>query len=379
VEARELKLIRGERELPAPGRPSRAGAAVLGLGLVAATLLATWLGADRARQKIEVREMAEGAIRIALERGSGDPEVRETLVDLRRTLGWRPLESKTRVVYASLVLGLATQREDLRLAAFHAGRAADLAPVTVPVVRAAALVLAQTGDLDRALGLVRRMFGYEPGRAAVTLSQIESLVLGVRLEQAIPDDPDAWLAWSRRLREDDRDADAADWLRRTHERWPEHVPARVLMAYRAFNRRDWEALGTLVPPGGSLPEQPEAASLFIVRANLALHAGDEDEARADLETAIRLQGSARVRMLAGDVFEKAGDLSRARREWNRALHATPRERSSTRRALFVRLARLEDRTGRPAAALRLWEALLEIDPGHAEARRRVDDLTGFSR
>jgi tetratricopeptide (TPR) repeat protein len=352
---------------------------VLALLVVAGALGATWLGADRARRKIEVRDLAEGALQTALARGSEDREVREALLDLRRTLGWRPLETKTRVVYASLVLGLSTRLEEMRLASFHAGRAAELAPVTVPVVRAAALVLANTGDLDRALGLIRHMFGYDPGRAAATLTQVESLVLGVRVDEGIPDAPDAWLAWSAQLRRDGRRDAAAAWLQRTYERWPDHVPALLRMAGAAFGRRDWPALELLLPPGRRLPDERESAALFAWRAHLALHRGDTEEALTDIDTALRLHGAVSIRTLAGDLFEEAGDVARARREWSRALHDTRRDLVSVRRALLLRLARLEDRHGRPAAALRFWEALLEIDPGHVEARRRVDDLSGFRR
>lgn len=347
--------------------------------VVAAALVATWLGADQARRKIEVRELAEGALKTALQRGSEDSDVREALVDMRRTLGWRPLESKTRVVYASLVLGLASRREDMELAAFHADRAAELAPVTVPVVRAAALVLANTGRLERALELIRHMFSYDPSRAAATLAQIETLVLGVRLDEGIPESADAWLAWSRQLRIDGRRDEAEAWLERAHERWPDHVPTLVRMAGAAYRRRDWPALERLLPPGKPLPAEREAATLHIWRAHLALQGGRSDEAVTDVETALRLQGSGSIRTLAGDFFERMGDPARARREWSRALHGTSRESLSTRRALFLRLARLEDRHGRPAAALRFWEAVLEIDPDHAEARRRVDDLSGFQR
>ena len=135
----------------------------------------------------------------------------------------------------------------------------------------------------------------------------------------------------------------------------------------------------LLPPGKPLPAEPAAATLYVWRAHLALHRGRSDDAVADVETALRLQGSGSTHTLAGDFFEQLGDAARARREWSRALHGTSRERLSTRRGLLLRLARLEDRHGRPAAALRFWEAVLEIDPDHAEARRRVDDLSGFQR
>jgi tetratricopeptide (TPR) repeat protein len=379
VQARGLKLITAAEDRP--GLRGRTGRAPILLGLVvlAAAAAATWLGADRARQDIDVRALAESALATALERGSGDPEVHAALVDLRRTLGWRPLESKTRVVYGSLLLGLATRREDMALAAFHAARAADLAPVTVPVVRAAALVLANTGEIDRSLALVRRMFSYDPARAAATLSQIDALVLGVPLEQGVPDDPDAWTAWARQLQVDGRREEALDLVRRTHERWPDHVPAWVNLARTAFSRGDWVDLERLLPPEATLPTEPAAAPLHVWRGHLALRRGDREEAVAAAETALRIAGSRRVGTLAGDLFERAGEWTRARSEWNRVLHDTPSDRAPARRALLVRLARLEDRHGSPAAALRLWEDLLEIDPDHGEARRRVDDLTGFRR
>jgi hypothetical protein len=50
-----------------------------------------------------------------------------------------------------------------------------------------------------------------------------------------------------------------------------------------------------------------------------------------------------------------------------------------RRSLLEHLARMEERQGRAAAALRLWQALLALDAEHREARRHVDDLSGFAR
>jgi len=377
VETRDLKLVsadRGEAARSRGGAPLALAALVL-----TAVVTATLGGADAARRKIEVRELAENALQMALDRGSADPEVQATLADLRGTLGWRPLESKTRVIYASLVLGLASSLDDMRLASFHAGRAAELSPVTVPVVRAATLVLANTGEIDRALELIRRMFGYDAGSAAETLGQVESLVLGVRLTAGIPDDVDAWMAWARWLRDDGRRDEADDWLRRAHERWPGHLSVRVQLASRAFARRDWGTLEALLPIDGPLPDERAAGRLHVLRGHLKLQRGDGPGATADAETALRLDPSAGMRLLAGDLFHESGDPDRARAEWNRSLHATAREQGSTRRALLVRLGRLEDRYGRPAAALRHWQAVLELDPQHPEARRRVDDLSGFNR
>jgi len=377
VQARELTLIPGERGRTVRGGPWRFTPALLGLGVLGATLTATWLGADDARKVLEVQEMAEQTLQTALERGSEDHDVQGALVDLRRTLGWRPLESKTRVVYASLVLGLATRLDDMHLAAFHAGRAAELSPVTVSVVRAAALVLASTGDVERALALIRHMFGYDARRAATALAQIESLVLGVQIDGGIPATPEAWLAWSHQLRADARRVESGDWLRRTHERWPDDVPTLVRMSAEAFARRDWPQLESLL--SGTLPEDPRAATLFIWRGHLALQRADTTAAIDDAETALRLLPSLSIRSLAGDLFKDLGRVARARRTWNQALHDLDYGMTSRRRPLLLRLARLEDVHGQPAAALRLWQAVLEIDPQDAEAQRRVDDLAGFER
>ncbi len=378
METPDLRLV--TRRCP-PGPPRRFTVAPLALGALALGVagLGTWFGADEARRKIEVAELAEDAVQLALQRGSEDRQVRETLIDLRRTLGWRPLESRTRVVYASLVLALSTQVEDMRLAGFHAGRAAQLSPVTVSVVRASTLVLAHTGNLADALALVRRMFGYDARRAAALLAQVEALVLVTPLDEALPESAEAWMAWSGQLSRDRRHEEASAWLEQTYERWPDYLPARSRLAYRAYRREDWQSLAALLPADETLPADSAAAQLLIWRAHLKASRQDESGARADVETALQLWESRTVRMLAGDLFETLGDVARARREWNRALHRTPTDQTAARRGLLQRLARLEDTHGRPAAALRLWEALLELDPEHIEARRRIDDLAGFRR
>ncbi len=352
---------------------------VLGALALGAAGLGTWLGADEARRTIEVTELAEAAVQLALERGSEDRQVRETLIDLRRTLGWRPLESRTRVVYASLILALSTRVEEMRLAGFHAGRAAQLSPVTVSVVRAATLVLAHTGQLDDAVALVRHMFDYDARRAVALLAQVQALVLVLPLDEAIPQRAEAWTVWAEQLSRDGRNEEADGWLERTHERWPEHLPARARLAQRAFQERDWTSLAALLPGDESLPADPAAAQLLIWRAHLRVSQQDASGARADVEAALGLWESPGIRTLAGDLFETIGDVPRARQEWNRALHRTPTGQTGARRRLLRRLARLEDTHGRAAAALRLWNAVLELDPEHAEARRRVDDLAGFRR
>lgn len=378
METSELRLVT-DADPERPQDRSVPAALLLGALALGAFGLSTWLGADEARRKVEVAELAEAAVQMALERGSEDPQVRETLIDLRRTLGWRPLESRTRVVYASLVLALSARAEDAQLAGFQAARAAELSPVTVSVVHAAVLVLSHTGELDHALALVRGMFGYDARRAARLLAQVDSLVLVASVDGAVPETAEAWMAWSRQLANDLRAKEAEAWLERTFDRWPDHLPARTRLAAGAFRRRDWTALAKLVPPDGTFPTEPAAAPLLIWRARLRARAKDEAGALEDIRAALDLTQSRTIRTLAGDVYEALGRIARARNEWNRALHGARAGQASARRGLLVRLARLEDVHGEPAAALRLWETLLELDPEHAEARRRVDDLAGFRR
>ncbi len=187
------------------------------------------------------------------------------------------------------------------------------------------------------------------------------------------------MAWSGQLLRDGRSEEARAWLVETHERWPDYLPARARLAHRAYSRQDWQSLAALLPAAETLPADPAAAQLLIWRAHLKASQQDESGARADVETALQLWESRSIRTLAGDLYQTLGDVARARREWNRALHRTPADQTDARRGLLRRLARLEDVHGRPAAALRLWEALLELDPEHIEARRRVDDLAGFRR
>jgi tetratricopeptide (TPR) repeat protein len=224
------------------------------------------------------------------------------------------------------------------------------------------------------------MFGYDARGAAAMLSQIETLVFNVDLDRGLPPAPEAWMAWSRQLETERRSAEAAEWRARTLERWPDHVPALARTAAFAFGRGDWDALAELLPPGGRLPEDDrQSATLYAWRAHLDWHSGDRQAALADMERALELQDTGRIRTISGDLFEKMGDATRARSDWNRALFGTAATSTSSRRGLLLRLARLEDRHGRPAAALRFWEALLALDPAHAEARRRIDDLAGFKR
>jgi tetratricopeptide (TPR) repeat protein len=377
VERPELKLIAA----PEPRAHAGRGAPLaLGAALFAAAILGTLLGADRARVSVEAGDKADEALELALQRGIDDTEVHDALVEMRSTLGRRPLDARTRVVYASLLLGLSSSAEDLQLAAFHAGRAAELAPVTVSVVRPAALVLAHAGKTAEALALVRDMFGYEPDRAAALLADLRSRILGVAPDEGIPETSEAWMAWVRQLRQEGREGEEEAWLRRTHERWPDHLPALEQLAARACYAADWTTFDALFAADPALPDEPASAQALAWRARYRARAGDAAGARRDADRALQLGGaSAGVRTVAGDVFAALGDDERARQEWSRALHQMEPGPSADRRTLLSRLARLEERHGRPAAALRHWRALLAIEPDHAEARSRVDDLAGFRR
>ena len=64
------------------------------------------MGADLARNPIDAREVAERTIERAIAEGNQAPEVRERLLELRAAVGRRPLDTKTRVAYASVLLGM---------------------------------------------------------------------------------------------------------------------------------------------------------------------------------------------------------------------------------------------------------------------------------
>lgn len=351
-----------------------------GGALLLAALLATVGGADEARRSIPSRRLAESAVQRSLEMGNEDPQVRGSLLRLRRSLSRRPLDCRTRVVYASLLLGLSRSLTDTRAAAFHAGLAAELAPVTVPVVRTAALVLARSRELDGALDWIRFTFGHDPAAAAELLAEVEPLLFDSQLDRGLDETPQAWLAWSEQLRRDDRDDEADLRLRRSHERWPDHLPTLQRLAARAAADDDRAALEALFPPGRDLPAEAAAAPLLAYRARLRGMQGDASGAREDIDRALALgEGRDGLRILAGDAYAALGDDDAAKRIWNLELHGLRSPAVDTRVGLLARLARLEDRHGQAAAALRLWRSVLELNPEHPAAQKRVDELTGFHR
>ena len=366
---------RGGREVA-----SRLGALCLGALALGVAVAATGLGADAARRPPPSSELAQEIVSKTLEAGGPSSQVRDSVLSLRRELGVRPLDGRTRVLYASVLLELAQGAGDARAAAFHARRAAALSPVTVPVVQAAALVLVRCGEEDGAVTLTRSMFGYDAPAASQLLGLLEPFLPRDRFRQAVPDEPDAWLAWSTYLARAGRDPEADSWLADGYSRWPGHLPFRKGLASKALGRKDWAALERLLPLEEDLPHGKEAASLYAYRARLKAERGDVPGARADAEEAERIGGSS-ISILVGDVLEASRDYDGAKASWSRALYSLPAGESArtTRLSLLVRLARLEEKRGNLGEALRAFRTVLKEDPDHEEARRRVAALTGGER
>ncbi len=379
-----------ERDVPGDGRR---GALALGAVVLAAALAATMLSARAARTPFRAAAVARDAIEAAFDSGPAAAPVRAALETLRGELGRRPLDAATRAAYASLLLELAASPEERRAAAFHAARAVELAPVTVPVVDVAARVLARSGDASLAVDLVRKMFVYDPSSAADLYAAVEPNVAPAAFGKGLPDDPGAWVAWMNRLRASGRAAEAEELLDRAAARWPRNLPIQTSAALRALGRERWDDLRRILEPDARgtatgardgnrdrlLSLGPEGATLVACRSRLLAAEGDRAGARADAGEAVRLAPkNAWIRLQAGISIEASGDAAEARAQWERGLfELVPSEGNRWLRAeLLTRLARLEDRVGRPADALRAWRAVLDLYPTHAEARRRIEDLSG---
>jgi len=381
MEPSDLKLVRSSiRPSTSAVRRERWSAVALGSLALIAGLAGSLLGADRARAPSRPVDMAREALFRVLDHGPNDPGVLELLRSLRIQIGQRPLDARTRALYSALLLEMSMGPQDGPAPAFHAARAAELAPVTVPVVRAAALVLARSGRPDAAGRIVAEMFGYDAESAAGLLSTLETFLDPDRIQQAIPADPVAWLAWSRELADRGRTDDADDWLSGAYRTWPDHPGVLQRFAARAVSQRDWSTLARALPAGGEIPDGDETALLLAYRARARAEAGDAGGAREDADAAVARSGdSPTVLLHAGDALLAAGDPSGARRLWSRALFGiAPRSGPGTERLrLLVRIARFEDDHGKPAGALRAWKAVLEEEPEHPEALRRVADLGGL--
>lgn len=366
----------------APPRVRRLGAFARAGALAALGLLAWTVAGLNAPREARVPRDPAGDTRALLEdileRGAGRPEVAAELRALRESLGRRPLDARTRSLYAVALLGAASDLEDLAAAEAHARRALETAPVTLSVVRRALQVLARTGDTAEVVRRVRAMFAYEPAVAARTLLDLRPW-LGEPSLDAVPDEPDAWAALARELRARGFDDEADAWILEGHEAWPGDRGLLRLRATVAVRDDDWRALDALFPDALELERTPADAALFAYRALGRARAGAPDAAREAAADAIELAGGqVSVLLLAGEALHVVGEDEQARRTWSRALflaRGRPDLRD-LRRALLERLARLEDASGRPSRAVELWRDVLELEPDHVEARARLRALAG---
>jgi hypothetical protein len=383
MDAPELKLVR-PRGGPSRRRKERRAALGLGLAALGAAVIATAGGADDARRRFDPIETGREAFVRMLEHGSDDPQVRRTKIDLRRHLGERPLDTRTRAIYAWLLLETSGGL-DASAACFHASRAASLNPVTVPVVRSAAHVLFRCGERQEALSLVREMFGYDAEAAARQVATMEPFLAAPLApgdtRGALPENPHAYLAWVNRLEQLGRGDETGAWLEYSRRQWPDHLPTLTILSEKAARRGDWIELAGLLPPDAELSRTRESARLFALRSRLRAESGDPAGARDDAFTALELARTRTSVVLdAGDGLLVAGHTAEAKRVWAGALFELdgPRGQSPMRLALLLRLARIEDVEGTPATALRAWRAVLEEKPDQDEALRRMEALTGFA-
>jgi len=372
VERPELKLATAARE-----QPRGSAATALGATVLAAAALATGFGADTARRPFESAPLAESALARTI--AANDPRPADDAQErLRARLRRTPLDGATRTIAASLAAETATTDAQRGAAASQAQAAVRLTPADVGVARGAARVLARCGRSDLALRQIAQMFGYAPAVAAATLADVEPFVDGDRLENGLPTEASAWLAWSVTLRRAGRDADADARLALLLDRWPGDLAALSAAASAAASRNRIDELRRLVPPALELPATPETAALHAFRARTKAAAGDRAGARADAVLAITLsRDDPWVLTLAGDALVE-NEPSVARDYWTRALYrllASPESRAS---AIWLRyrLARLDDREGRAGDALRAWRSILNERPDDREAKRRVAELTG---
>jgi tetratricopeptide (TPR) repeat protein len=241
------------------------------------------------------------------------------------------------------------------------------------------MILARAARGDAALATARAMFGYDRRAAARLLAALEPLLVGQPIDAGLPDDADAALAWSVRLRELGRRDEADAVLRRIHGTWPGHRPSLLILAVDAVTRGDFRDLERLLPDDLAL-DDADAVPLALLRARRLARAGERERARAEIDGALVLAAdSAWAHTLAGDALFEMGADDEARRLWTRALYGLPRDNEPARRHLLVSLAELERRQGRPAEALRHWRAVLALDPDDLEARHAAAELLGSLR
>ena len=211
---------------------------------------------------------------------------------------------------------------------------------------------------------------------------VETRVQPEDLDQGIADTPDAWLAWANDMDRRSRQTEAAERLAATSRRWPDHVPTMERRAIVAVRNKDWQTLREMFPPGKEIPEESTYALPLLFRARIRENDGDHAGAREDIQRALELGPvTGRFEIHAGETLYAIGEHLKAREYWNRAFFGLPPTSSyeDAKAHLSLLLARWEDQHGEPASALRHWQVVLALRPDHAEARRRVDDLSGFRR
>jgi hypothetical protein len=372
VERPELKLV-----TQVPRRAGSPAAVALGAAMLVFATVATVFGADRHRAAFDAGAAAETALARTL--SSGDPApAQEAEQALRTRLAEAPLDATLRTVAASLAAEIATTPQERDAAIAQARAATRLIASDEWIASGTARVLARCGRADLALAEVARIFAYAPEAAATALAAIEPWIDPDRLEDGIPATPAAWLAWSTRLRQSGRDADANARLAATVARFPSDLSAWVAAATLAASRDRVDELRRLVPPEGSIPETAKAAPLFAYRARAHASSGEAVAARDDAARAVALSGGDPwVMALAGDGVA-AIDPVLARDYWTRSLYKLMQSKGSREGAIWLRarIARLNEREGRGRDALREWRAVLADRPGDPEAKRRIAELTG---
>jgi tetratricopeptide (TPR) repeat protein len=367
VERPALKLVTdGGGEARVPPWAAASGAAVL-----VAAAVAIGAGALGARAPFDPRSIAEEAVARAW--GERDPgAVAEAMRSLDLRLRRFPRDAATRTIRASLLLDTSDGPAARDEALGEVRRAIADDPQAIGVRRAAARIEVGCGLWDVALADLRRIFVLEPGAGAAALSDVEPLLPDGRLDQAIPDDPAAWRAWSVRLRERGRDAEADARLAAALVRWPDDLVSRTIAASVAAGRSDPAALARLVPPGLAVPESRENALLIAFRARTRAGAGDLAGARGDARRAVALaDGDPWVAVAAGDAMEQS-DPALSRDWWTRSLFALGDQ--PARVWVLARLARLDERDGHASDAVRRWREVLALRPGEGEAARRLAAL-----
>ncbi len=144
--------------------------------------------------------------------------------------------------------------------------------------------------------------------------------------------------------------------------------ANLAGAYRALGRLD-DARAAI---DRGLTVKPDAAPLYVVRAEIGFMQQDLATASADLERALHLDpGEARAYELRGRIAALRGDLAAAAADLERVVALQPQ--ALTARVVLAEVYRL---SGRVDEALQAVDAVLAIDPANAMALSLKQKLDG---